>query len=876
MFYFSVKRIFLLFLTVAFAAADESTPEYWLSQLQDEAFERREEATEKLWRFGDSVLPLLDQLEAENSADPELAARALKIQRKVVIGITPDTPLEVVALVEKYFESNRRGREIAVRGLIDLEAYDLILRLHRLERNTEMKKSLANRLQRVMPKLMDRERRAGNEERFRELLHYGDDFTSLVRCGEYLRRQGELEAEIGRLRNDDSPEATRRYLAYLRVKGDLPLLKAEGKRLGDASSFAIASLLLGDMESVYELLLKRNEATKPDQHYLKWALANWRGEPEDEAHFESVTQLLYDRQHKERAMANLYRMGRPALIETSFTEETSWAERYDYLINTDQTLRVLGSLQIDQLPLTKEWLSEAKERLLLEWDRDGARPTNKRLVYAASYLEARGYPNEATRIYQAIFDAIRASESNSLLEWIRTQLANHSLYALEKALSVALAREVDEFKLNLEDLLETLFPNSAYRVWLYEEIREENAELSSEKIISLVFSFHGRFSVPEEEFEKWFQLLNQRAHRDMEEHGDDLGLRMMKTLCLNLGRGNDFLQLSLEEGEPANLDSQQARLDRAQYAVYLGDYGQARVAYEAILAEEPKNGMIQVGSVQVGLAAVLEILGESQKASVLREEAFLTNFVEPGGVIGACRVEASYAVQSGDYRTAFEKNLKAMLCMENYFLSYQSFVSQIIADEALRLRDWKIMRAFQELAVWQYRDNREQYYLNARYKAKFARGMILFEQGALMEAEALLTEAHNLIAGSGLLADDFFPVLREVGLTDLHDRLCQKSLSRAREVIEAFPNDANARNNFGWIASRAARSLEEAEEHMKVALAIEPMSVAYLDTLAEVYFARREREKAVKWSKKSFYKRVNDQQLREQYERFRTGDFPVK
>jgi hypothetical protein len=85
------------------------------------------------------------------------------------------------------------------------------------------------------------------------------------------------------------------------------------------------------------------------------------------------------------------------------------------------------------------------------------------------------------------------------------------------------------------------------------------------------------------------------------------------------------------------------------------------------------------------------------------------------------------------------------------------------------------------------------------------------------------------------------------------------------------------------MASRASRDLDEAHKNIEIALAMRPKQAAYLDTMAEVWFARKNREKAVEWSWKavqdSFHGGYSSADsgvgLREQYDRFREGEFPV-
>jgi predicted Zn-dependent protease len=70
------------------------------------------------------------------------------------------------------------------------------------------------------------------------------------------------------------------------------------------------------------------------------------------------------------------------------------------------------------------------------------------------------------------------------------------------------------------------------------------------------------------------------------------------------------------------------------------------------------------------------------------------------------------------------------------------------------------------------------------------------------------------------------------------------------------------------------RKLDAAERHVKKALATSPRQSAYLDTMAEIHFARGRRDKALEWSRLAVNYTPEDVLLRRQHERFRSEPFP--
>jgi tetratricopeptide (TPR) repeat protein len=126
------------------------------------------------------------------------------------------------------------------------------------------------------------------------------------------------------------------------------------------------------------------------------------------------------------------------------------------------------------------------------------------------------------------------------------------------------------------------------------------------------------------------------------------------------------------------------------------------------------------------------------------------------------------------------------------------------------------------------------------------------------------------------LADHFFAPMRAAGLVKQHDAAFNRLWQNLVKRIARFPESDNTRNSAAWLASRANRHLDEAEGYLHKAIENNPRQAAYLDTMAEVYFARGDREKAVEFSSRGLKEEPDDFQLVRQHERFKKGEFPPK
>jgi tetratricopeptide (TPR) repeat protein len=139
---------------------------------------------------------------------------------------------------------------------------------------------------------------------------------------------------------------------------------------------------------------------------------------------------------------------------------------------------------------------------------------------------------------------------------------------------------------------------------------------------------------------------------------------------------------------------------------------------------------------------------------------------------------------------------------------------------------------------------------------------------------ALLEQCHRKFSSDGSLADFFFPALREAGLLKQHDSWFRESWKQFEVVIRRFPDADNVRNTAAWFASRAMRELDAAERHVRKALELNPRQSAYLDTMAEIQFAKGQRAKALEWSNLAINYTPEDVMLRRQHERFRSASLP--
>ncbi|MEI6084393.1 MAG: tetratricopeptide repeat protein [Verrucomicrobiota bacterium] len=93
------------------------------------------------------------------------------------------------------------------------------------------------------------------------------------------------------------------------------------------------------------------------------------------------------------------------------------------------------------------------------------------------------------------------------------------------------------------------------------------------------------------------------------------------------------------------------------------------------------------------------------------------------------------------------------------------------------------------------------------------------------------------------------------------DKLCLES-----------PKDPERHNNVAWLCAVARRRLDDGLKHIEQALAETPNAPALLDTQAELYFQKGNKEKALELMEKAIERDPNMPYFRQQLERIKKGD----
>ncbi len=155
-------------------------------------------------------------------------------------------------------------------------------------------------------------------------------------------------------------------------------------------------------------------------------------------------------------------------------------------------------------------------------------------------------------------------------------------------------------------------------------------------------------------------------------------------------------------------------------------------------------------------------------------------------------------------------------------------------------------------------------------RATHARGLL-----AAGRADEALAEARDVLRatpGNADLVIALVPELEKRGRTADANGLYAAVRAAYQTALAAYPASAPTRNASAWLAANCRRDLDTALADAEAAVAAEPTSTSYRDTLAEVHFRRGDRAKAVEVVSALLAENPRSRAYRRNLERYRTGD----
>jgi len=858
-------------------AVTSPNPEALVSDLASENYKVREDATRKLWELGDAALDPLKK--AMQGDDPEIMFRASGLVRNIEHHITPDTDPAMIELVERYFKASAEDKKEILAQIRTRRGWHQFLKLYESETDQSVRDDMRAEVHGIAvvaarEKLLD----GKSQEALKFLELAPRDNQSLMSIASFHRAQGTLDKEIEKAKTVAGIEGARLRAALYRTAGNLEEARKAALEANDENLAAEITLYQGDPLPWLTLIGKSGNDNPMRAAYLATVSRKWRGEAVEEADLEPFIKMLSSRDEESRAsaMACLFLLGKPAPAEATFAK-VSPLEASGYFGSIERIPEAMATLGLEgQKPDYTDWVAKRFARIIS--DEDNSSHAADELMRTAALLTQLGLYSELVSAFEKPMRNLSEEDEDTFISMLERMFSPAGSGRLAADLGREIgARWAGQDAGRWRTLAALAFEdNEPVMEWW-----DWTAELDPKATVAE--RFDGMLAMlsytrdPKRLGHRWINLAWQAAEKAPEVQKVKLLKRIgfMSEGSLRTGRSGDVANsLKVWDQLP-----EEERGDPIQSLHYLGlasnnRWLEATEVFKAMLERDIKAGLVGTRTfLHSYLAAAYRRAGREKDALVhdaLVEKLALGEW------------EAAYQNYQGySYGGDSERASKwlARSVIESPLRGDTSRAAGEYAEWLLEQGKWRNASALAEAVALRTlgldisaASPAELILFRLKVDLPFALSILETDRS---ESLRMLSDCHGFFPSGGSLADFFFPAVRKAGLIKQHDEWFESSWKIFQERIEAYPASDHLRNGAGWLAGRAARRLDEAEKHMKEALTLNPDQAAYLDTMAEVQFAKRDRKAALKWSAQAVNYSPGDTMIRRQYERFANNPFPA-
>lgn len=868
-----MKALFLLILAAAsLNAADVPKADArgigeMIRELSSESFQIREKATTGLWEAGTDAVESLR--EASRSDDPETAIRAAGVLEKIEMRITPETPEEILEQIRGYRNASQVRKLNIINELKGRKAYFQVLKLFASETDAEAKDALTPAIRGVALTGARDAISKGEMDGALELIGMSamepNDLMALASVHRNMGRLGDIPAP-------DHVPTDLWKITLLRADGDI----AAAAKLADESGRVALAAGLHVLGGDPELWLRHNGGQDSDMRaldgYVKIALARWQGGKPKESDYGALVAMVAskDEEVKVQAMASLSALGR--LSEAEKAQEKDDAElAFQYYLSrerVDDALKVLGLDPAN--PDYPAWVSRRFRALAGDGpDRDGrVESPDDELRMLASFMETRGMRAEFDAAFAKPLEDLAKEGEDTFLDFLQPMFQPLG-GAPEFAFACGAVWAGDDQR-KWERLIGTALGEAEDVMEWLAWIRVIEPGISGADTMRTMMVLFGLGTDPGRLRAKWMGKAWAAVDKSPAEERPPLILRIM-ALAIAMSDVENAIKARDMLGQEERDSSSWASIDK-----YLSAVGRWKEASE-ILTDRKKTVSVSP-EYHALLAATLRKAGFADKAA--EHDAWVEKLAL--GYAPSCHRIGDHYMYGGDPVRAAEWYRRAAFQADisggEFVAVLDSYANSMLGEGRYEIAASCFEALAQAYVSRRYSGGQLSIYSKVRLYADLAKALAVLSKDRA-RAIAMLDGVHQISATDGLLADDFFPLVKKAGLDAELERWFADSWGKMSAVLKRFPDCDNSKNTAAWLASRAGKKLDEAEKHLRTALAKNPEQAAYLDTMAELRFAKGDRKGAVEWSTKALLRypltdSPYDVMIRRQHERFENAPLP--
>ncbi|MDB6079333.1 MAG: hypothetical protein JWO82_3080 [Akkermansiaceae bacterium] len=866
----------LLFLQAGAVRAEDTPTDVLLSRLGSDSYAEREKASLEFWKRGDAGLAILRH--AAEGDDPEVVTRAKQLIRKIDLGIQPDSPPEVIELVMAYDKGGPADRRRILDSLKRMKAYRQILKLYATEKDESFLPMLSGAVEGVAMEAA-RQSLAAEPPNPTEAL----SFLTMARPGaaEWMavasihRSMGTLDQELKSAAADKSPFGPVRRYTLLAAAGRVGEAAEAAEKAGMQAEAWRMHVLDGD-----PLPWLRGSGAGEDEipadglgEYRDWVIHLWEtGAPDMKFAPRFLALASSGDEDRQAAGISFLLLTRDYATAEKILLKARPMEAFSYFESAERLDEAIAALGLDPAkPDFTSWAAKQFSELISKPEDSDTAERNLRTV--GGFLAEHGLAKELREAYTPGLEKLLAADESRFFQLCfrlfngndeeeRLITAQQRVIAPIFDLLPKYGKEDDAKWLDaLQSILGPKSSGPALWTWLGELEPALSRAQRAEQMARLLGLLPDKEGLTRGFLTKAWEALGKANAAD-----STARLNVLAQVANRSGDPNDYnkvIDAVLDKG----LDKEDFTFRRRLYASLLGDWKKTADYWQEAVKENPADPRTRAY-----LSASLNRAGDL--AGAAREEAMANRLC-----LGDSTAEY-LCWQAFQYGSDFERASRWLRqAVMDCTIDGGGFpLDRFLLQDALDREDWKVAAAVAEVMAFDYArrgtdTETASGWLQLRVEADTARALARISSDPKNSRETLASVQGSGIGGANL-ADHFFPGLRAAGMTKEHDEWFEQFWKQSQGLMKRYPDADNMMNSIAWTCARANRHVDEGEAILKRCLELRPHEPNYLDSMGEIWFDRKDRAKAMEWSRQANLYQPIYPTLMKQYVRFQSEEFP--